>query len=337
LRTAALTLRAVPRLALALPPRLRRFTLLALIVAAALGGLYYGWFRDSSLVKVSDVSVSGLTGPDADRVRKRLTEAGLQMTTLHVREDDLRRAVESEPSIRAVHATPDFPHGLRIDVTENLPVAAVSIPGSGRVPLAGNGTLMPGLESKAPVPELRVQGQVRTGRNGTTAARIGDERVMRLVRVAAAAPPALLHRATSVEVRRGEGIVVVLRDGPRVMFGDDSRPAEKWHAAAGVLASKNAQGAAYVDVRLPDRPVAGGLLPQLPGPGTTGDTAEPAAVPPASAPETAPIPTDEAAALPAGTTPAAPSTPTAGSTDPAAPVAPTTPAPTPTTEAPAAP
>jgi hypothetical protein len=327
-RAAALTLRAVPRLALALPRRLRRFLLIALVLAAALAGAYYGWFRDSSLVEVSDVTVTGLTGPDADRLRERLTEAGLQMTTLHLSEDDLRRAVESEPSIHSISAKPDFPHGLRIDVTENRPVAAVDVPGSGRVPIAGNGTLMPGLESKAPVPELRPGGAVRPARNGTAAARLTDERVAPLIRLAATAPPALLHRTEGIERRRGEGLVVVLREGPRIIFGDDSRVAEKWRGAAGVLASSNSQGAAYVDVRLPDRPVAGGLAPQLPEDGTTGAATSPEPAPTgAAAPEsTSPAPATPEAEQP----PAAPSTPTGGSPGAATPAPATTPAPAPT-------
>jgi cell division protein FtsQ len=277
MRTAALTLRAVPRLALRLPRRVRILALLVAIVATALAAAYYGWLRDSSLVQVREVTVTGLTGPDRSRVREALERAGLEQTTLHVRVDQIRRAVESEPSILRLTATPDFPHGLRIDVTENHPVAAIAIAGSGKVPIAGNGTLMPGTKGGAPVPELRIDGVTRVGRDGTVAARLKDERAAPLLRIAAAAPTALLHRATGIERRRGEGIVVLLKDGPRVMFGDDTRLADKWRAAAGVLAAKQAQGAAYVDVRLPERPVAGGLKAQTPAGGAT--TPAPAATP----------------------------------------------------------
>lgn len=321
MRTAALTLRAVPRLALALPRRVRRFTVVALIAAVALGALYYGWFRDSALVQVEEVTVVGLTGPDAGRVRETLRRAGLDMTTLHVREDDLRRAVEAEPSILSLRATPDFPHKLRIDVTENHPVASIVIPGSGRVPIAGNGTLMPGESAGAPVPEIRIQGVARTGRAGTAAARLRDERAAPLLRAAAAAPPALLRRATAIERRKGEGIVVHLKSGPRVMFGDDSRLADKWRAAAGVLASTHAQGAAYVDVRLPDRPVAGGLKPQTPAGGIATTPGTSTAAPTAPGPDPAP---------------ATPSTPAAGSPDSAASAEPSVPATTPTPAAPGA-
>jgi hypothetical protein len=159
-------------------------------------------------------------------------------------------------------------------------------------------------------------------RDGTAAARLSDKAAAPLVRVAAAAPPALLQRATSVEVRRGEGIVVVMRDGPRVMFGDEARAADKWRAAAGVLASKNAQGAAYVDVRMPDRPVAGGLAAQGAAPAAAVAPPENALVEPAA---------------PVETEPGAPSTPSVGSAEavPADPAA--TPQPVPPAAEPAVP
>jgi cell division protein FtsQ len=297
MRAAALTLTAIPRLALRLPGRVRLWTLILLVAVGTLATLYYAWFRDSGLVRVQQVEVTGVTGPDAPRVRDALKQAGLGQSTLDVDVAELRRAVEAEPSILRVTATGDFPHKLRIDVTENHPVAAIAVPGSGLVPLAGNGTLMPDQKTGYAVPELKIGGNTRTGRNGTAAARLTDDRAKPLLRVAAAAPAALLHRTTSIERRAGEGIVVILQNGPRVIFGDDTALPAKWMAAAGVLAATGAQGAAYVDVRLPDRPVAGGLKPQTPVGGVA-------------------------------TAPAAPSTPTGGSPPAATPVQPTTPAPT---------
>jgi cell division protein FtsQ len=263
LRTAALTLRAVPRLALRLPRRVRLIAFLALLLAGALTAAYYGWFRDSSLVQVRDVSVVGLTGPDAPRLRGQLSEAAKQMTTLNVHDGPLREAVATEPSIRSLRVTPDFPHGLRIDVLENHPVAAIQVPGSGVVPIAGNGVLMPDARASGSVPELRPGVSPRIGRDSGAPARLADDRAEQLVRIAGTAPPALLRRALTIERRPGQGIVVTFRNGPPVIFGDDSRSADKWLATAGVLASRDAQGATYVDVRLPDRPVAGGLKPPI--------------------------------------------------------------------------
>jgi cell division protein FtsQ len=329
-----LTLRAVPRLALRLPARLRRYTLLTALLAAALTTLYFTWLRDSSLVRVSDVTVVGLTGPDAARLRARLEEVGKEMTTLHVREASLRKAVATEPSILSIQAVPDFPHGLRIDVLENHPVATIDLPGSGSVPIAGNGTLMPGDRSRARVPEIHTQSTPRIGRDSGSPARLADERTTQLVHVAATAPPALLRRTTTIERRAGEGIVVILQSGPRVIFGDATRLPDKWRAAAGVLASKDAAGAAYVDVRLADRPVAGGLKAQISASATapaaavtTPATVQPAPAASAAAPaSTAPQPSTPAGGstpAPASTAAGSPATTPSGGTSAAAPTSPT--------------
>ncbi|UUY02045.1 hypothetical protein LRS13_15125 [Svornostia abyssi] len=56
---------------------------------------------------------------------------------------------------------------------------------------------------------------------------------------------------------------MVLTEGPRLRFGRGDRLTAKWAAAARVLADEDAQGASYIDLRLPERPAAGGLA-QLP-------------------------------------------------------------------------
>lgn len=252
--------RAIPRIALAIPTRARRWLLVLTLLAAMLAAAYNFWFRDSSFVRVHDVTVVGLSGPEAPRLRRVLREAAIQQTTLRVDEARLYAAVASAPEIQSVRVTPDFPHGLRIDVTENHPVAALVVPGRGRVAIAANGTLMPDARD-AGVPGINVKAMPGTVRPGGQA-RLGEPGIQRFVDVAAAAPPALLARASLIGVRRGDGVVVLIDNGPRIVFGDLTRLGDKWAAAAGVLASPDSSGAAYVDVRLPDRPVAGGLKEQ---------------------------------------------------------------------------
>src|SRR3954453_3465102 len=113
--------RSVPRL-----PRAAVWALavLALLVAVGL------WFRDSSLVAVQRVSVVGLTGPEATRVANQLQDAALDMTTLHVRGDQLRAVVDPYPVVKDLRVSTDFPHGLKITVIENTPVAAVVADGA---------------------------------------------------------------------------------------------------------------------------------------------------------------------------------------------------------------
>jgi len=63
------------------------------------------------------------------------------------------------------------------------------------------------------------------------------------------------------------GVDVVLRSGIELRFGDPSRLAEKWRAAAAVLASPTIEALDYVDLHAPRRPAVGGsghTLPPIP-------------------------------------------------------------------------
>jgi cell division protein FtsQ len=124
-------------------------------VLALLGGGWL-WLRDSSLVAVRQVDVSGLSGADAPRVRVALQDAARDMTTLHVRNGQLATAVEPFPAVRAVEAHADFPHGLKIVVHEHVAVGAIAA-GSTRVAVAADGTLLRGTTTSGlPLIDVRV-------------------------------------------------------------------------------------------------------------------------------------------------------------------------------------
>ena len=97
-----------------------------------------------------------------------------------------------------------------------------------------------------------------------------------------------------------KGVTVEMRDGPTLIFGDATRVRDKWDAAARVLADPAARGAAYIDLRLPDRPAAGGVAAETVAPvAPAGGVAEPAApeqAPTATTPEPATDPTTTAPA-----------------------------------------
>jgi cell division protein FtsQ len=101
----------------------------------------------------------------------------------------------------------------------------------------------------------------------------------------AAAPPALRPRVRRVYLGPN-GLTLPLRNGPTLYFGGSERLRAKWIAAATVLADPTSTGATYVDVRLPERPAAGGLE-QPPAPGTSDPEVAPT-VPGQGA--TAPVP-----------------------------------------------
>jgi cell division protein FtsQ len=269
------------------PQRLRRPPLRAAVafacVLAVLAGTWL-WLRDSRLVAVERVTVTGVSGPDAPRVREALESAARDMTTLHVRAGELRTAVDPYPAVLAVKTDADFPHGLRIAVRERNAVGTV-VAGEQRVPVAADGTLMRSTTS-AGLPEIAAKALP----GGSHAS---DPGVRRAVAILSAAPAAVRARVRRVYVG-DRGWTLPLRDGPTLYFGGSERLAAKWAAAAIVLADRTSAGATYLDLRLPERPAAGGLEPP---------PEEPADVPGATAPGAAGTPGAATSAPPTTTGP----------------------------------
>ena len=232
---------------------MRRLLVLGLVAVIA-GVAYVAWLRDSSLVAVERVTVTGLGTRDAPDMRSAVVVAARRMTTLHVREHELEAALERYPAVRAVEATPDFPHRLLVRVLLRRPVATVSGPSGAGIPVAADGTLLRRASPRTAPALVKAQGPL-------AGERVEDRATRTLVGVLGAAPTPLAERA--VEARRDgtRGVVVSLRRGPEIVFGKPEQLRAKWAAAARVLAAPVSRGASYIDVRLPDRPVAGGVGP----------------------------------------------------------------------------
>jgi cell division protein FtsQ len=267
-KTAAVALRSVPRAALAMPPAWRRRMAVAFAALIVLFSAYWLWFRDSSFARVHDVYVTGVDGPQARAIRSALEQAGLGMTTLHVRPAELRDAVSGYPVVRSVTAQGAFPHKLTIDVQLNLPVAILQTP-SGRKPVAADGLVLSDVPITGGLPVL-------TTKSALPSQRLTEGKAFQLVRLVALAPEPLRGRLKSVLIRPAVGIVAQITKGPELRFGDSERLPAKWIAAARVLAAAGARGATYIDLRLPERPAAGGLpttsvIPLAPA----GETAAP--------------------------------------------------------------
>ena len=281
---ATATLRTLPRVAAVLPPRLKRGLLIALAAAVLLTSLYHLWFRDSSFARVEKVTIFGLSTSDAPRIRNALEAAARDQSTLNVSVADLEQAVASYPIVHSLSVTPDFPHRLTIDVVEHRPVLALVV-GSRRVAVSASGTLLPGVAATSGLPVIRINGALPQRE-------ITDLATLQLVRVLGAAPDALRRRLLDARQRKGKGIVVRVRQGPDLIFGNAHRAAAKWAAAARVLADPKAAGASYVDVRLPERPAAGGLPVETIAPVAAAGTkpAAPAGTPGAAVPDTSVTP-----------------------------------------------
>jgi cell division protein FtsQ len=239
----------------------RRFLRRVLLAAAATSLLLVGAFfflRDSSVFEIRQVSVVGVSGPDAPRIEAALRTAAEDMTTLNVSAKDLRDAAHAYPTVKRVDVDRDLLHGVKLTVREKRPVATVER-GGRRVPLAADGRLLEGATPPADLPALSLKDVPGT--------RVTDARGRQLVALVAAAPTTLRRRATRAELDGQTGLTLALERGPDLYFGDAKDLQAKWKAAARVLADPTAEGATYIDVRVPERAAAGGLAPlSEPGP-----------------------------------------------------------------------
>ena len=240
------------------------------------------WLRDSRLVAVDQVTVTGVSGPEAPRVRAALEGAARDMTTLHVRDGpaaDRGRALPGGRGRRRARRLPARPADRRPRARRRRPRWP---PAAERVPVAADGTLLRGSSTERPAasPSRRRR---PAGRRSPTA------RAGRSWRCSPPRPPRAA-RPGQPRLRGAPGLTGRSRRPGRCTSAAPSGCAAKWTAAARVLADRSSAGATYLDVRLPERAAAGGLVatrrrraagdraagrPQPAEPGTTAGDADP--------------------------------------------------------------
>lgn len=209
------------------------------------------WLRDSSLVRVNEVTITGVSGPQAAEVRQALTDAAERMSTLNVEPGKLVDAVRQFPIVAGVKVHPHLLHKLDVVVQQRVAVGALAN-GDRRLAVADDGTILEGTLTQG-LPLVPVSsppgGRV-----------LVEPEALRMVALLGAAPSALRDRVTRVAF--GEhGLTAHISDGPDLYFGPAARLRAKWTAVARVLADPSSRGATYLDLRVPERPAAGGLEP----------------------------------------------------------------------------
>jgi cell division protein FtsQ len=225
-----------------------RAMLCALLAVPLLGGGWL-WLRDSSLVSVRHVHITGVEGIDGVQIRTALDDTAARMTTLDFDVAALRSAVAQYPIVAGLRVRTSLPHTVSITVAERSPVAALLSAGQ-RTAVAADGTVLgPELLSSS-LPTIDASVEPSPG------ARLHEAGALATLSVLAAAP-AQLARFVTRAYNGPEGLTVAMRNGLLVYFGNATRPHAKWLSLARVLVSPSAAGASYVDVRLPERPAAG--------------------------------------------------------------------------------
>jgi cell division protein FtsQ len=224
-----------------------RVALAVVALVAVLGGGYV-WVRDSSLVAVRRVTIVGVVGADSGQIRSALTLAARNMTTLDVHLAQLRTAVAPYPVVKDMRVSTQFPHGMRIQVIEQLPVGALEA-GGRSVAASADGTVLHDVATTS-LPTIAV----RTLPGGSE---VTDPTTLGALALLASSPARLLPRISQVTSNYYHGLVVQLRSGPAIYFGPGSDLEAKWVAATEVLADSSSAGASYIDVSEPSHPVAG--------------------------------------------------------------------------------
>jgi cell division protein FtsQ len=210
------------------------------------------------LVAIRQVQVTGLSGPDVAQIRRALTASAETMTTLNLDVSALERAVQDYPYVRSLRVSTHLLHGVTIDVLEDVPVALVSTRGR-TVTVNGAGRVLPndgaphGLLPSVP---LGTSSSIAAGASRLTAA--GP---LSALTVLAAAPYGFLSHVASAVASSAHGVVVQLRNGPQIYFGQGGQLVAKWTAALAVLAGAGSAGAQYIDVSDPERPAVGARVP----------------------------------------------------------------------------
>ncbi|WP_203335249.1 cell division protein FtsQ/DivIB [Nocardioides limicola] len=206
-----------------------------LLLAALVGGGWLVFFSDH--LALVDAEVTGVDGLPAQRV---ISAAELPVGTPLARVDlkAVQSRVEALAPVKSAEVSRAWPDGLRIEVTERVPLAIVEVGGSIRA-MDAEGVLFFGYET-AP------DGLPRVVTGGATQ----REALAEGAKVIAALPEEVAAEVDHVEVRTVDRISLLLLDGRRVEWGSAEGSAEK----ARVLAALLAQPAAVYDVSVPGQP-----------------------------------------------------------------------------------
>ena len=227
------------------------FTGLLILVTAA--GLYAA-ARTTSAFAVERIAVEGAPPEVAADVRKALAPAvgesllGIDLAGLTLR-------AERVPMVAAASFDRGFPHTLRITVVPEVPVAVLRQGSSSWLAAAGGRVVAElGRGARPGLPRVWLKRDVHV----TLGERVGGLQLQAVNTVAPLRAQPLPVAVGSVIVTREE-LTLVLRTGLELRLGDGSDLPVKLEVARRVLPELEGAGG-YLDVSVPERPVAGETL-----------------------------------------------------------------------------
>jgi hypothetical protein len=226
------------------------------IVAAVL--VAYWAARATGMFAVERIEIEGAP-PPVERKIRTLTRGIVGTSLLEVEAGKLEDRLRALPSIAGASVDRAFPHVLVVRVAAERPVAVVRR-GSRSWLVTGAGRVIGEIETgtQRTLPRLWVTRSVDVSDGGTLPANL-----TKATRALAAAGEAgLRKRVKGVRSKEGQ-LALVLRRGPEIRLGTAVDLLLKATVAGRVLPLLEPE-AAYLDVSVPERPVAG-TRPKLSG------------------------------------------------------------------------
>ena len=230
-----------------------RSILTGLVILLTALGLYAA-ARTTSAFAIEQVAVEGATPEVAADVRKALeTAAGESLLGLDL--DDLARRAESVPMVAEVTFDRAFPHTLRVGVVPEVPVAVLRQGGASWLVAAG-GRVVAVLDKGArpALPRVWLKRDVEV--------RLGEQLAATQLRAVRAVAP-LVRTPLPVGVRSADAgrreLTLTLRNGVELRLGNGLDLPVKLEVARRILPLLE-PGTLYLDVSVPDRPIASTTL-----------------------------------------------------------------------------
>lgn len=225
--------------------------LLAGVGLLALAAASYGVARESPLFAIRQIEVRG--GPPDVRVRVREALAPLEGRSLvGFRAEDLDRRIATLPDVVGASYDRAFPHTLRVFVRPETGLLVLRRGDDSWLVSTRARVVLPLAKGARPgLPRLWLPRDTDVA-VGDTLADPGARRAVRVLVGAAAELPGVV-RAVRVEARE---TTLILRSGLELRLGREHDVRLKLAVAARILPQLDAV-VTYLDVAVPDRPVAG--------------------------------------------------------------------------------
>lgn len=207
------------------------------------------WVTNSPVFDLHSLQVRGNVHVSGAEVA-RLSGLGSTTNVLWFATGAVERRLESDPWILDARITRDLPSGITITVEERVPVAVSS--GPHRMLLAGDGVVLGPAGQDVRLPIVQTSGGLHAGD------RVPASDALAVVR---SVPLGLLPLVAEVGHDSAGSLVLGLRDGVSVLYGDATAAGAKSEALRAVLAWASRHGIrpGSVDVRAPTAPA---LSPQ---------------------------------------------------------------------------